>query len=100
MMIFTDRNLLPAYRYGTNGIVSIWLTRAGIVGPPKNSYYALGLIAVAIFTTIAAGLATDMWGKRWRVNIFMGMALLISSIMLLMWDIPLGASESFRFPNS
>lgn len=88
-LLFVVTSQLEAY--GTNGIVSIWLTRAGIVGPPKNSYYALGLIAVAIFTTIAAGLATDMWGKRWRVNIFMGMALLISSIMLLMWDIPLGA---------
>ncbi|KAG8739956.1 hypothetical protein FRC10_004955 [Ceratobasidium sp. 414] len=88
-LLFVVTSQLEAY--GTNGIVSIWLTRAGIVGPPRNSYYALGLIAVAIFTTILAGLATDIWGKRWRVNIFMGVALLISSIMLLVWEIPLGA---------
>ncbi|QRW18604.1 major facilitator superfamily transporter [Rhizoctonia solani] len=77
--------------YGTNGIVSIWLTTDHIAGPPKNSYYALGLIAVAIATTILAGLATDRWGHRWRVNLFMGVILLISAIMLLVWDIPLGA---------
>ncbi|KAG8717245.1 hypothetical protein FRC08_007907 [Ceratobasidium sp. 394] len=88
-LLFVVTSQLEAY--GTNGIVSVWLTLAGIVGPPRNSYYALGLIAVAIFTTILAGLATDIWGKRWRVNIFMGVALLISSIMLLVWDIPLGA---------
>ncbi|KAG8722530.1 hypothetical protein FRC08_001044 [Ceratobasidium sp. 394] len=88
-LLFVVTSQLEAY--GTNGIVSVWLTQAGIVGPPRNSYYALGLIAVAIFTTILAGLATDIWGKRWRVNIFMGVALLISSIMLLVWDIPLGA---------
>ncbi|KAG8793979.1 hypothetical protein FRC12_000943 [Ceratobasidium sp. 428] len=88
-LLFVVTSQLEAY--GTNGIVSIWLTQDGIASPPKNSYYALGLIAVAIFTTILAGLATDIWGKRWRVNIFMGVALLISSIMLLVWDIPLGA---------
>ncbi|QRW04622.1 major facilitator superfamily transporter [Ceratobasidium sp. AG-Ba] len=88
-LLFVVTSQLEAY--GTNGIVSIWLTREGIVGPPRNSYYALGLIAVAILTTILAGFMTDIWGKRWRVNIFMGVALLISSIMLLMWDIPLGA---------
>ncbi|GAB1528487.1 hypothetical protein RhiTH_011681 [Rhizoctonia solani] len=77
--------------YGTNGIVSIWLTTDHIAGPPRNSYYALGLIAVAIATTILAGLATDRWGHRWRVNLFMGVILLISAIMLLVWDIPLGA---------
>ncbi|KAG8724272.1 hypothetical protein FRC09_020560 [Ceratobasidium sp. 395] len=88
-LIFVFTSQLEAY--GTNGIVAIWLTQDKIVGPPKNSYYALGLIAVAIFTTILAGLATDIWGGRWRVNIFMGVALLISSIMLLVWDIPLGA---------
>ncbi|KAG8779983.1 hypothetical protein FRC12_023628 [Ceratobasidium sp. 428] len=88
-LIFVFTSQLEAY--GTNGIVAIWLTQDKIVGPPKNSYYALGLIAVAIFTTILAGLATHIWGRRWRVNIFMGVALLISSIMLLIWDIPLGA---------
>ncbi|CEL53397.1 Pantothenate transporter liz1 OS=Schizosaccharomyces pombe (strain 972 / ATCC 24843) GN=liz1 PE=2 SV=2 [Rhizoctonia solani AG-1 IB] len=77
--------------YGTNGIISIWLTTDHIAGPPKNSYYALGLIAIAIATTILAGLATDKWGQRWRVNLFMGVMLLISAIMLLVWDIPLGA---------
>ncbi|KAG8684106.1 hypothetical protein FRC09_015619 [Ceratobasidium sp. 395] len=96
-LLFVVTSQLEAY--GTNGIVSIWLTRDGIAGPPKNSYYALGLIAVAIFTTILAGLATDIWGKRWRVNILMGVALLISSIMLLVWDIPLGA-KYFAFCES
>ncbi|CAE6413867.1 unnamed protein product [Rhizoctonia solani] len=77
--------------YGTNGIVSIWLTTDHIAGPPKNSYYALGLIAIAIVSTILAGLATDRWGQRWRVNLFMGVVLLVSAILLLVWDIPLGA---------
>ncbi|CAE6507290.1 unnamed protein product [Rhizoctonia solani] len=87
LFVFTSQ--LEAY--GTNGIVSIWLTTDGIAGPPKNSYYALGLIAIAIVTTILAGLATDHWGHRWRVNLFMGVMLLVSAIMLLVWDIPLGA---------
>ncbi|CAE6456165.1 unnamed protein product [Rhizoctonia solani] len=86
VVLIKERN-----RYGTNGIISIWLTTDNIVRPPKNSYYALGLIAIAIATTILAGLATDLWGHRWRVNLFMGVTLLISAIMLLVWDIPLGA---------
>ncbi|CAE7137852.1 unnamed protein product [Rhizoctonia solani] len=77
--------------YGTNGIVSIWLTTEGIAGPPKNSYYALGLIAVAIVSTVSAGLATDKWGHRWRVNVFMGLTMLVSAALLWVWDIPLGA---------
>ncbi|KEP50422.1 putative MFS pantothenate transporter [Rhizoctonia solani 123E] len=88
-VLFVVTSQLEAY--GTNGVVSIWLTTDRIAGPPKNSYYALGLIAVAIVTTILAGLATDRWGHRWRVNVFMGVILLVSSIMLLVWDIPLGA---------
>ncbi|ELU36573.1 MFS_1 domain-containing protein [Rhizoctonia solani AG-1 IA] len=91
LFVVTSQDNRARNRYGTNGIVSIWLTTDHIAGPPKNSYYALGLIAVAIATTILAGLATDRWGHRWRVNLFMGVILLISAIMLLVWDIPLGA---------
>ncbi|KAH8914764.1 hypothetical protein BT69DRAFT_993967 [Atractiella rhizophila] len=67
----------------------IWLKSTGLYSVSKNSYYALGLTAVAIFTTILCGIGTDLWGKRWKVNIFMSVSLVFTSILLLVWDIPL-----------
>lgn len=40
------------------------------------------------------GLMTDIFGHRWRVNIFMGLTLIVSAAMLLAWDISTAASAS------
>lgn len=50
--------------------------------------------AALIRRAVICGLMTDIFGHRWRVNIFMGVALIISASMLLVWDIGLGARQS------
>lgn len=75
---------------GINSVMGFWFKSLGFSKAQIN-YYPLSLISIAIFTTIIASYTTDYVGSRFWVNPLMGIIISMSSIMLLVWDIPYGA---------
>lgn len=75
---------------GINSTMGFWI-RSLHFSQAKINYYPLSLISVAIFSTLVAAYTTDFVGSRFWVNPLMGLLICISSIMLLVWNIPYGA---------
>ncbi|CCF51216.1 putative FEN2 - Pantothenate permease [Ustilago hordei] len=75
---------------GINSVMGFWFKSLNF-SKDKINYYPLSLISIAIFTTILAAYMSDYVGSRWWVNPVMGVIVCVSSIMLLVWDIPYSA---------
>ena len=62
-----------------------WLATTS-VSVSKRSYYALPQTAFAIVTTVAGGLACDIFGKRWRINFVQGFGMILAASVYLAYD--------------
>ncbi|KAF8916102.1 major facilitator superfamily domain-containing protein [Mucidula mucida] len=93
-LLFTLTSGLEAY--GSYGIVPIWLKSLNKYSVSHYSYYALGLTAVTISTTIVSSACTDRWGYRHYATYVECILMIVSASMLIAWDIPL-AAKFFAF---
>ncbi|ORY30835.1 major facilitator superfamily domain-containing protein [Naematelia encephala] len=75
---------------GLYSIMSLYLKWAKTYTVQQINYYPLGTTAVTIAGTAFFALWTDYTKSRWWVNIVMALCAGLSSILLLVWDIPLG----------
>ncbi|CDU23360.1 probable FEN2-Pantothenate permease [Sporisorium scitamineum] len=80
---------------GVNSVMGFWFKSMHFTKAQIN-YYPLSLISIAIFTTLIAAYTTDYVGSRFWVNPLMALIICISSILLLVWNIPY-AAKFFAF---
>ena len=74
---------------GINNVMGLWFKALGIA-PSLRNYYPLSLISVAIVSTWIAAFYVDYTRDRFWINPAMAVLVSISSILLLVWDIPYG----------
>ncbi|GAA5964398.1 hypothetical protein JCM21900_006416 [Sporobolomyces salmonicolor] len=84
---------------GSNSLHSLWMKNQVATGHEKwtvsdFNYYPQGAAAIAIVTLLATAIWTDYNKKRYQVNLLIVVCMLISSIILLVYD---GVSTSGLF---
>ncbi|KDN53324.1 MFS general substrate transporter [Tilletiaria anomala UBC 951] len=87
-MLFAWSSMLESVNI--NSLMQLWLTNKGFAGWQRN-LYPLGLVSVAIISTILCANLSDHYRSRWPVNILMCLALFITSTIMLIPDTPASA---------
>ncbi|RSH94945.1 hypothetical protein EHS25_000029 [Saitozyma podzolica] len=70
---------------------NLWLKSTGTYTTTQINYYPSIFTATAVVSTYILTLISDETGNRFIVNVIMYIAVFISSVMLLVWNIPTGA---------
>ncbi|TDL29252.1 MFS general substrate transporter [Rickenella mellea] len=76
--------------FGSNNLMGQWLKAIGGYTVEQIDNYPSGMTAFAIVSTLVCATWTDHTGARWPVLVYMSIALIISSICILVWSSPTG----------
>ncbi|KAF8165190.1 major facilitator superfamily domain-containing protein, partial [Crassisporium funariophilum] len=74
--------------FGSNNLMGQWLKAIGGYSVEQIDFYPSGATAFAIVSTLICATWTDHTGVRWPVLVYMSIALIISSICILVWSSP------------
>ncbi|KAF8914067.1 MFS general substrate transporter [Gymnopilus junonius] len=76
--------------FGSNNLMGLWLKAIGGYTIEQIDYYPSGMTAFAIVSTLVCATWTDRTQRRWPVLVYMSVALIFSSICILVWGSPTG----------
>ena len=76
---------------GSNNLMGQWLSAIGGYTVEQIDNYPSGQTAFAIASTLVCATWTDYTKARWPVLVYMSIALIISSIIILVWSTPTAA---------
>ena len=76
---------------GSNNLMGQWLSSIGGYSVEQVDNFPSGQTAFAIASTLVCATWTDYTKKRWPVLVYMSLALIVSSIILLVYNVPTGA---------
>ncbi|KAH8113343.1 MFS general substrate transporter [Phellopilus nigrolimitatus] len=77
--------------FGSNNLMGQWLKAIGGYSVEQTDYYPSGQTAFAIVSTLVCATWTDYTRARWPVLVYMSIALIVSSILILIWSTPTAA---------
>ncbi|EJD00933.1 MFS general substrate transporter [Fomitiporia mediterranea MF3/22] len=77
--------------FGSNNLMGQWLKAIGGYSVAQIDYYPSGQTAFAIASTLVCATWTDYTRKRWPVLVYMSIACIVSSILILVWSTPIAA---------
>lgn len=92
--LFSSLFMVSATSFEKTGVYSeflLWLKSTKKYTPSQINYYPSIFTTVAIVSTYALTVMSDRTNNRFIVNPIMFAAVFISCIMLLVWNIPVGA---------
>ena len=92
--LFSSLFMVSATSFEKTGVYSeflLWLKSTKKYTPSQINYYPSIFTTVAIVSTYALTVMSDRTNNRFIVNPIMFGAVFISCIMLLVWNIPVGA---------
>ncbi|KAL5488275.1 hypothetical protein ACEPAI_6383 [Sanghuangporus weigelae] len=75
--------------FGSNNLMGQWLKAIGGFSVEQVDYYPSGQTAFAIASTLVCATWTDYTRARWPVLVYMSIACIISSILILIWSTPI-----------
>nr|AOR51836.1 MFS general substrate transporter [Phaffia rhodozyma] len=78
---------------GSNSLMALWLkseaaARRNSYGVTEFNYYPSGGTAVAVMSLLGTAIWTDYTGKRYQVNFLIAGCVLVSSVILLVYNVP------------
>lgn len=76
---------------GSNNLMGQWLSAIGGYTVEQVDNYPSGQTAFAIASTLVCATWTDYTKQRWPVLVYMSLALIVSSAIILAWSTPTAA---------
>lgn len=75
--------------FGSNNLMGQYLKAIGGFSVVQIDNYPSGQTAFAIVSTLVCATWTDYTRRRWPVLVYMSLALILSSILILVWKTPI-----------